>query len=101
MQGLRTKTREIPPRLLVYQGALAVVALALLGLAATYGFNDVWAVAGLAAVGAIAARGRVRLANDAEASISLLPTVFAAAVLGPLAGLLVAAASFAGEFPLA
>jgi putative nucleotidyltransferase with HDIG domain len=100
MQGLRNKTREIPQRLLVYQGVLAVSALTLMGLALRHGFSDLWAVAGLAAVGAVAERGRVRLANDAEASISLLPTVFAAAVLGPLAGLLVAAASFAGEFPL-
>jgi putative nucleotidyltransferase with HDIG domain len=84
-----------------YQCVLAVVALALVALGIPYGLADPWAIAGLAAVGAIAERGRVRLANDAEASISLLPTVFAAAVLGPLAGLLVAAASFVGEFPLA
>jgi putative nucleotidyltransferase with HDIG domain len=85
--------------LLAYQGALIVVGLVLAALAIPQGLHDAWAVAGLAAVAAIAERGRVRLANDAEASISLLPTVFAAAVLGPLAGLLVAAASFAGEFP--
>jgi putative nucleotidyltransferase with HDIG domain len=85
--------------LLAYQGVLAVFALVLAASAVPYGLNDPWAVAGLAAVGAIAERGRVSLANDAEASISLLPTVFAAAVLGPLAGFFVAAASFAGEFP--
>jgi HD-GYP domain-containing protein (c-di-GMP phosphodiesterase class II) len=95
----QTESVRIPQLLLAYQGSLAAVAVVLFVLATHYGLSDVWAVAGLAAVGAVAERGRVRLANDAEASISLLPTVFAAAVLGPLAGLLVAAASFAGEFP--
>src|SRR5437867_3306830 len=99
MQGLRQHSRGISGQLLVYQGVLAVLGLALAVLALHHGLPDPLAVVGLAAVGAIAERGRVRLANDAEASISLLPTVFAAAVLGPLAGLLVAAASFAGEFP--
>src|SRR5437763_6726720 len=99
MQGLRQHSRGISERLLAYQGVLAVTALVLAAVAVPHGLNDPWAVAGLAAVGAIAERGRVSLANDAEASISLLPTVFAAAVLGPLAGLFVAAASFAGEFP--
>src|SRR5438874_1336887 len=99
MQGLRQHSRGISGHLLVYQGVLVLVGLALAALAVPHGLTDPWAILGLAAVGAIAERGRVRLANDAEASISLLPTVFAAAVLGPLAGLLVAAASFAGEFP--
>src|SRR5437868_4873962 len=99
MQGLRQHSRGISKRLRAYQAVLAVLALTLAVLAMPYGLNDAWAIAGLAAVAAIAERGRVRLANDAEASISLLPTVFAAAVLGPLAGLLVAAASFVGELP--
>jgi putative nucleotidyltransferase with HDIG domain len=99
MQELRQNSREIPRLLLAYQGVLALFAVVLAGFAIPYGIRDAWAVAGLAAVGAIAERGRVNLGNSAEASISLLPTVFAAAVLGPLAGLLVAAASFAGEFP--
>ena len=47
----------------------------------------------------VAERDAVRLAGVTEASISLLPTVFAAAGSGPLAGLLVAAASFVGDFP--
>jgi len=99
MQEVRKNSVEIPRLLLAYQGALALFAVVLAGFAIPYGLHDPWAVAGLAAVGAIAERGRVSLGNSAEASISLLPTVFAAAVLGPLAGLLVAAASFAGEFP--
>jgi putative nucleotidyltransferase with HDIG domain len=99
MQEIRENSREIPRILLAYQGVLALFAVVLAGLAIPHGLHDPWAVVGLAAVGAIAERGRVNLGNSAEASISLLPTVFAAAVLGPLAGLLVAAASFAGEFP--
>jgi putative nucleotidyltransferase with HDIG domain len=82
-----------------YQGVLLTLAACLCVLASRRGLGDIGAVAGLAAVAAVAERGRVRLAGDAEASISLLPTVFAAAVLGPLAGLLVAAASFIGDFP--
>src|SRR5262249_15593363 len=99
MQELRQNSREIPRLLLAYQGVLALFGAVLAGLAIPYGLHDPWAVVGLAAVGAIAERGRVSLGNSAEASISLLPTVFAAAVLGPLAGLLVGAASFAGGFP--
>jgi putative nucleotidyltransferase with HDIG domain len=104
MQELRENSREIPRLLLAYQGVLALFAVVLASFAVPYGVDDPWAVIGLAAVGAIAERGRVNLGNStkgnsAEASISLLPTVFAAAVMGPLAGLLVGAASFAGEFP--
>src|SRR5579872_4847873 len=86
-------------RMYAYQGLLLSFALVLFALALQYGLRDAGAVVGLAAVAAVAERGRVRLAGVTEASISLLPTVFAAAVLGPLAGLLVAAASFLGDFP--
>src|SRR5207247_2294751 len=64
------------------------------------GIGDPVAVAGLAATAAIAERGRVKLGGVTEASISLLPTVFAAAMFGPLAAMIVAAASFIGDFPL-
>lgn len=57
------------------------------------------AVAGLAAAAAVAERGRVSLGTNVYGSISLLPTVFAAAVFGPLAAMIVAAASYGGEFP--
>src|SRR5262249_50868823 len=99
MQQIRQNSKEIPRLLLAYQGVLALFALVLACLAIPHGLHDPWAVLGLAGVGAIAERGRVSLGSSAEASISLIPTVFAAAVLCPLAGLRVAAASFAGEFP--
>jgi putative nucleotidyltransferase with HDIG domain len=55
--------------------------------------TNVWAVVGLALAGAVAERGRVSLGSNTSGSISLLPTVFAAAVFGPLAAMLVSAAS--------
>lgn len=69
-------------------------------LAIPRGVGNVYAVVGLAVVAAMAERGRVQLGGATEASISLLPTVFAAAVFGPLAGAIVGAASFVGDFPL-
>jgi len=58
-----------------------------------------WATLGLSVVAALAERGRVRLGENIEASISLIPTVFAAAIFGPVPAMVVGAASFIGEFP--
>jgi putative nucleotidyltransferase with HDIG domain len=55
-------------------------------------------VALLAVVAAIAERGRVRLSNDVEESISLVPTLFAAVLFGPFAAMIVAAASLSLDF---
>jgi putative nucleotidyltransferase with HDIG domain len=55
-------------------------------------------IAGLGAIAAIAERGRVRINQYLEESISLLPTLFAAVVFGPLAAMVVAAASMLGAF---
>jgi len=52
----------------------------------------------LALVAAIAERGRVALTAELSHSISLVPTLFAAVICGPLAATVVAAASFASEF---
>jgi putative nucleotidyltransferase with HDIG domain len=52
----------------------------------------------MGAVAAVAERGRVRLSNDTEESISLVPTLFVAVIFGPLAGMTVAAASMIGQF---
>jgi putative nucleotidyltransferase with HDIG domain len=60
--------------------------------------NAWWAVAALAAVAALCERGRVQLSTTTESSIALLPVIFAAVVLGPLAALLVGAASLLGDF---
>jgi putative nucleotidyltransferase with HDIG domain len=85
----------------LYQAALAITA----GGAVTFllltghRLGSPAAVVGLAVAAALAERGRVKLSAHVEASISLLPTVFSAAVFGPLAAMLVAAASFTGDFP--
>jgi putative nucleotidyltransferase with HDIG domain len=55
-------------------------------------------IAGLGAIAAIAEHGRVRINQYLEESISLLPTLFAAVVFGPLAAMVVAAASMLGAF---
>lgn len=55
-------------------------------------------VLGLALVAAIAERGSVTLSSTIEGSISLVPTVFAAVLFGPLAAIFVGAASMAGDF---
>ena len=83
-----------------YQAVLVVLAVTLLGFSVPYGIGNPYAVAGLALVAAVAERGRVRLDNDFWVTISVLPTVFAAAVFGPLAALLVGAFSYAGDFPI-
>src|SRR5215212_11201822 len=83
-----------------YQAALASTAVVLCYFAFDHGLRNSTAVIGLACVAAVAERGRVRLGEVSEVSISLLPTVFAAAIFGPLVGMIVAAASFVGDFPV-
>ncbi len=98
--GVRPSRRVASTPLLVFQAVLVGLALTLLALALPYGIGNPFAVLGLAAVAAIAERGRVMMAGTfTEVSISVLPTVFAAAVFGPLAGMLVAASSYLGDFP--
>lgn len=83
----------------------SVLSLSALGLAAVLVTTadmtgSIWVVALLALVAAIAERGSVQMSStmDLEESISLLPILFAAVLLGPLAALLVAAASMLGDF---
>ena len=85
-----------------YQCALIATCAAFVGAVVERGggIDAPVAVAGLAITAGIAERGRVKLGSSTEASISLLPTVFAAAMFGPLAAMIVAAASLAGDFPL-
>ena len=63
-----------------------------------YGVESPWAVATLAAIAAVAERGRVRLNSTTELSISLLPMLFAAVAFGPLEAMIVGAASMLGGF---
>jgi HD superfamily phosphohydrolase YqeK len=88
--------------MLAYAAALSVGAVGLaLALASTATLEgSAWVVFLLAVVAAIAERGSVQMSTtmDLEESISLLPTLFAAVLLGPLAGLIVGAASMLGDF---
>src|SRR3954447_10323957 len=73
-------------------GALAVILIAF-----GWGIGDSWTVGALCLIAAVSERGLVRLTSTTSQSISILPTLFAAVLFGPLAGMLVGAASLAGE----
>src|SRR5262245_32227014 len=85
----------------MYQVALLCLALGMaVGLRGVTGLRtSVVVVALLALAAAAGERARVRIAASVEASVSLLPTVFAAALFGPLAGMVVAASSYVSDFP--
>jgi putative nucleotidyltransferase with HDIG domain len=72
------------------------IAAALIATGSTVG--PPFAVAALAVVAAFSERGRIALRGDVEfkVSISLFPSVFAAVLFGPLAGMIVFAASALG-----
>src|SRR3954466_2661163 len=101
LDGLWAGWRGARGVVLAGRGGLALLALTLSAILvnSTDGFGNLWATVGLAVAAVLAERGRVTLRPDTEVSISLLPTVFAAAVLGPLSAMVVAAASFACDFP--
>jgi putative nucleotidyltransferase with HDIG domain len=86
-------------RMRLYIGVLGVVALLLVsGLLATdHALENAWVVVGLAAIAAVADRGSIRFSSTVEQSISLLPLLFAAVLFGPLAAMMVAAASMIGD----
>jgi putative nucleotidyltransferase with HDIG domain len=83
----------------VYAGCLAtasvVIACAL--LLAGFDLGEPVAVVALCVIGAVSERGYVRLTSTTSQSISILPTLFAAVVFGPLAAMVVGAASLLGE----
>jgi putative nucleotidyltransferase with HDIG domain len=81
---------------LIVATALTAVALVLSG----YTLVEPLAVLALAAAGAAAERGNVRLSKTTEQSISLLPTLVAAVLFGPLAAAVVGAASMLGDTEL-
>src|SRR5262245_27177144 len=83
----------------VYAGCLAIasIVIALCLVVAGYDLGEPWAVAALCVIAAVSERGLVRLTSTTSQSISILPTLFAAVVFGPLAAMLVGAASLLGE----
>jgi len=71
--------------------------LAIILLAFGWDLGDFWTVVALCVIAAVSERGLVRLTSTTSQSISILPTLFAAVLFGPLAGMVVGAASLAGE----
>jgi putative nucleotidyltransferase with HDIG domain len=96
----RPAVARVTDRTTVYLGALIVLAtgLAMISVRAGYTVGDLWAVVVLAVVAAVSEKQRVTIGKDTEASISLIPILFAAVLFGPLAGMIVAAVSNLGAF---
>jgi putative nucleotidyltransferase with HDIG domain len=87
-------------RMYVYAGFLATTALAALVAIVAGGHFELgnpFVVAALSAVAAIAERSTVRLSHSIEVSVALLPVLFAAVVFGPLASMVVCAASMLAD----
>jgi putative nucleotidyltransferase with HDIG domain len=59
--------------------------------------GNIWVVSVLALAAAAAERQTVTISSTTEVSVGLLPTLFAAVVFGPLAALIVSAASMVGD----
>ncbi len=83
----------------MYVVTLVIVALAVAAalVGAGYTIDAPLTVLALAVAAAIAERSSVRLTRNTEQSISVLPTLFAAVLFGPLAAGLVGAASMLGD----
>src|SRR6476620_6292523 len=83
----------------VYAAILAICAAALAAALVGLGWDvgDPWTVLTLCVIAAVSERGLVRLTSTTSQSISILPTLFAAVVFGPLAAMLVGAASLLSE----
>jgi putative nucleotidyltransferase with HDIG domain len=101
---IRTAVEDLTAPVAVYlvvvslTAAMAAMALVLGGVR----FGSWAGVFALATTAALAERGRIKLKGTLDISISLLPATFAAVLYGPLAGMVVFAASVAGlSLPLA
>jgi HD superfamily phosphohydrolase YqeK len=97
---LVTVLDDVETRSVVYVVSLWVIAVACLATLFGIGqpIGNPYAVALLGLVAAMAERGRIQLSSNLSVSISLVPTLFAAVLFGPLASMVVASASFAAEF---
>ena len=99
LQALRRVTRDPSKRTLAYVAALVLAAStsAVALLIAGYGLVEPAVVLALALAAAVGERTNVRLTRTLELSISVLPTLFAAVLFGPLAAGVVGAASNLGD----
>jgi len=86
-------------RTVIYVTALVIAAVATATslILATYGLESPITVLALAVAAAGAERISVRLTRNTELSISVLPTLFAAVLFGPLAAATVGGASMLGD----
>jgi HD-GYP domain-containing protein (c-di-GMP phosphodiesterase class II) len=86
-------------RVVTYVASISALAVLFAGalVAAGYDLGNPWAVLGLALAAAVAERSTVTLTNTAQASPAVLPTLFAAVVLGPLVAAAVFSASMLGD----
>jgi putative nucleotidyltransferase with HDIG domain len=80
---------------LALSACLLALGLVLLG----YTPGNLWAVLALSCTAAIAQHGKIKLSRTATASISLFPQLIAAVLFGPLAAMVVSAASMLADFP--
>src|SRR3970282_849280 len=93
-------SRIYEARLQVYLAGLvgAAALTAALLLLADRPVGTLWIIGALALAAAIAERASIRLTSTTEESISLLPTLFAAVLFGPLAAMVVGGVSNLGDF---
>src|SRR5437867_3076932 len=98
-RGISAEIEAAPASIRAYVAILVATATAVVtSLALTHQtFGNAWSVGALAVVAVIAERGSVRLTSTTEESISLLPTLFAGVLFGPLAAATVGAASMLGD----
>jgi HD-GYP domain-containing protein (c-di-GMP phosphodiesterase class II) len=98
-QGARALFAHPLRRTLVYVLLLAATAslVAAALITADYGLGSPFTVVALAVAAVIAERSSVQLTKTTEQSISVLPTLLAAVLLGPLAAATVGAASMLGD----
>jgi putative nucleotidyltransferase with HDIG domain len=86
-------------RTVLYVAALVIAALATAGALVQTGhaLQAPWTILALVTTAALAERASVRVTKTWEYSISLLPTLFAAVLFGPLEAAIVGAASMLGD----
>lgn len=96
---LRIRSSRSDWPLILYAATLgcAASASAVALLRSGHGLENTWVTLILALAAAAAERGTVRINSKIEVSIGLLPTLFAAVVLGPLAAMVISAASMLGD----
>jgi putative nucleotidyltransferase with HDIG domain len=108
MQGvsqIRRELRDLSPAVAAYMGVTAALTMVTAATLVHYGqgLGSPIAVSALAVTAAVSEwRGRIAIRGNVTISISLFPSVFAAVLFGPLAGMVVFGASAIGlNMPIA